>query len=201
MKREATTGHGMHQPAKKRCPVRAFVIGACIASAAAMLSVTGVLPVGKPATAAQPNAAGAQAAPVSYTGVPAFKVSARDSSTISLLVPASTTQDQLQRLITAFRQARQAGEFSRLIPATTPGNPFGSYSIVWVLVFTEPEWASSGKLKKFVKAGAYKGRSSEFCNQYTEHVKAEYFYGPQQEYGNLGYGDGWMQSSSYKKLF
>ncbi len=51
------------------------------------------------------------------------------------------------------------------------------------------------------KVSANRCRNSDFCNRYIENVKAEYFFGPQQEYGNLGYGDIWMQSRSYKKLF
>ena len=88
-----------------------------------------------------------------------------------------------------------------MIPATTKGGQLGDYAIVWIFVFSEPEWATADKLQKFIKSSLKSTTDKQFDKEYVKHIKAEYFYSTLEEYGNFGYDDGMVRSPNYKKIF
>jgi hypothetical protein len=137
------------------------------------------------------------------SNIPKFKVAAQDMSSLSILIPQDTTKDQTKALIHEFKNARKSKNLSQMIPPTTKGGQLGDYAIIWVLIFSEPEWASKDKLIKFMKSSLKSSQDKKFDREYVKHIKAEYFYSvpTSEEYGNLGYDDGMIQSPYYQKLF
>jgi hypothetical protein len=135
--------------------------------------------------------------------IPEFKVVAQDKINLNILVPKSTTKEQLKSLIFAFRQARESNSLAKMIPPTTRGGELGDYAGVWILVFSEPDWASGDKLQRFIKSSVYSKKDTKFDKEYVKHIKAEYWYSSpsHEEYGNFGYDDGMVRSANYKKLF
>ncbi len=134
-------------------------------------------------------------------GLPKFKVTARDTTTLALVVPPATTKGDLKNLILAFRNARQQQTLSILIPATTPGGAMGNYGVVWIFIFTEPNWATENKLRAFIRSSLKSASDRRFDKEYARHIKAEYYYSLSGEHGNLGYDDGMVRSPGYAKIF
>lgn len=135
------------------------------------------------------------------SSIPSFKVVAQDKTALSILVSKNTTAEQLKMLISEFRTARKNNTLSKMIPATTKGGQLGDYAIVWIFVFSEPEWATADKLQKFIKSSLKSTTDKQFDKEYVKHIKAEYFYSTLEEYGNFGYDDGMVRSPNYKKIF
>ncbi len=138
---------------------------------------------------------------VAEPSVPKFDVVGRSKAALSVVVPQYTTAEQLKTLIFQFRAARRNNSLSKMIPATTRGGKFGDYAIVWIFVFTERDWASSGKLRRFITSSAKSATDRQYDRVFVRHIKAEYFYSSSEEYGNLGYSDGAVRSPNYQKLF
>ena len=139
---------------------------------------------------------------IAAPNVPKFEVIAQDKTALSILVPKNTTAEQLKALIFEFRNARKNNSLSKMIPPTTKGGEFGDYAIVWIFVFSEPDWATADKLQRFMKSSLKSATDKQFNREYVKHIKAEYFYGYlSEEYGNLGYDDSIVRSPNYKKLF
>jgi hypothetical protein len=134
--------------------------------------------------------------------LPPFKVVGKDKSAISILVPPQTTQGQLKALIYEFRNARKENTLSKMKPAITTAR--GNYRIVWIFVFSEPSWASIDKLKKFISVSLLSPSDIEFSKEYSQHIRAEYYYAyGTEEYGTIGYKDDITSTCTkdYKKLF
>jgi hypothetical protein len=135
------------------------------------------------------------------SSLPSFQVIGQDKTALSILVPKNTTTEQLKTLILEFRSARQSHTLSKMIPPTTKGGSQGDYWLVWIFVFSEPEWATQDRLKKFINASMKSESDMQFSKEYGKHVKAEYFYSHMEEYGNVGYKEGSVRTPNYKKLF
>lgn len=135
------------------------------------------------------------------SNIPKFKVVAQDKTALSILVPQNTTAAQLKALIHELRTARKSNTLSKMIPATTRGGQLGDYAIVWIFVFSEPDWATGDKLQRFIKSSLRSSTDKQFDKEYVKHIRAEYYYAPSEEYGNLGYDDGIVRSPNYQKLF
>jgi hypothetical protein len=136
--------------------------------------------------------------------LPTYKVIGKDFTSFAILVSPTTTDDQLTLLINQFRKARTENTFSTMIPPTTPGGAKGDYFGVWVFVFTESEWASTDRLKKFISASITSKSDMKYSGEYAQHIRAEYFYYQgQSEYGTIGYEDEFphYRSKNFKKLF
>ncbi len=75
--------------------------------------------------------------------VPVFSVSATipELNIINILVPSATTDSQIGALLTHLKKSRQQQTLSDLIPATTPGEDLGNFSIADIYIFSEPEHA------------------------------------------------------------
>jgi len=138
---------------------------------------------------------------IAASNLPKFEVVGRDKTVLSIVVPQNTTSEQLKTLILQFRAARKSNSLSTMIPATTQGGKYGDYAIVWVFVLTERDWAAADKLRRFINSSAKSLADKEFDKKYVKHIKAEYFYSVGEEYGSLGYDDGVVRSSNYKKIF
>jgi hypothetical protein len=132
--------------------------------------------------------------------LPQFKVTGRYRTGLALLIPKDTTSAQLRMLILALRNARLEKRFDKLIPATTPGGAAGSYGIIVLFVYTEPEWATSAALERCTVASWNTATYVE-CGR---HVRAHYYYaaGTGDEEGSIGYAEGKrIFTSVYEKLF
>jgi hypothetical protein len=146
---------------------------------------------------------------ITASGVTKFQVVAQYESNLSILVTQNTTAEQLKALIFEFRAARKSNTLSKMIPATTRGDRLGDYVGVCIFVFSEPDWATSDKLKRFIELNPNSAADAEFDKEYVKHVKAQYsslivreqgnlVY---SEAGNLGYYDGIVRSPNHEKLF
>ena len=138
---------------------------------------------------------------VAASNLPKFEVVGRYKTALSIVVPQNATSEQLRALILQFRAARKNNSLSTMIPPTTPSGQLGDYAIVWVLVLTDRDRASTDKLQRFIDSSAESRADKEFEKKYVKRIKAEYFYSGSEEYGNLGYDNGVAPSPNYEKLF
>jgi len=132
---------------------------------------------------------------------PEFKVIAKHTTVLSILVHRGATDEHIKALIYKFKETRLNNTMSKMISATTKGGAFGDYGIVWILIFSEPEWATQDKLQKFINSSAKNPSNREFDIEYANHIRGEYYYSFSKEYGTLGYDDGIVRSQLYQKLF
>lgn len=130
-----------------------------------------------------------------------FKVGGQDKTAISILVSPNITKEELKSLIFEIKAARTAETLSKMIPPTTKGGAFGDYAIVWIFVFSEPEWASRNNLMKFINANTQNPEDKVFSEELVKNIKAEYYYSVSKEYGNIGFNDGTNSNKDYEKLF
>jgi hypothetical protein len=135
------------------------------------------------------------------SSIPKFQVIAQYSRNLSILVPKDTTTERLKALIFEFMAARKSNKLSKMIPATTRGDRLGDYSVVSILVFSEPDWATSDKLKRFIESES--DADLQFDKEYVKHIKATYSYVAllSSEQGALGYNDGVVRSPNYEGLW
>jgi len=141
------------------------------------------------------------------TGKPApsdlisFKLAARDSTAVILLVPASATEADLTDMVNALRTARGKGSLGTFFPPTTPGGSKGPYAAVFVM--SDPVWATTPRLKAFSNPTTSDISTAE--KEFGKRVRAYYFFTTVikfQESGTLGYEDeGHQYTTRYKKLF
>lgn len=131
--------------------------------------------------------------------LPKFEVGGTTTSTVSLVVPKSSTDEQLSALVREFQKAKQENNFARLIPPTTPRGNRGPYFIVTVYVLDDPTLATADNLDRFTRSDYKEPFSKKFANS----VRAYYYFTEQSniEEGSLGYGDSQMKGKNYKKLF
>ncbi len=145
--------------------------------------------------------------------LPEFKVIGQYKTALSLLVPSSTTKDQLKKLVYAFKEAKQNNTIGQMIPPTTPGGIKGQYAIIQIFIFDEPKWATEEVLKNYLGANpplvysnAYKKKYEKFVQQGSRHIKAYYWANPiGQEEGSIGtsteIGNIKIITPNYEKLF
>lgn len=136
--------------------------------------------------------------------LPKFKTAGTYQTFINIVVPAGTTNEQLTLLINEFKRAREGNYLDKYIPSTTPNGKKGKYAIVGINVFSDPQMATSDKLKKYMEASSNIPSEVQSSQQYAEKVLAHYYYSilTDQEFGCLGLRDpGLKPSATYKKLF
>lgn len=128
---------------------------------------------------------------------PKYSAAGRDTSTVSILVPKSTSTEQLIQIINELRLAGQNQTFDQLIPPTTPGGSKGPYFVVIVFVMDNQNLANSESLKKFTKAPL----TDPFVKKFADNIRAYYYYSNLHEEGSLGYNDSQIVGKGYRKLF
>lgn len=131
--------------------------------------------------------------------IPQFQVQWRTGIIVSVVVTPKTTKDQLKALIFEFRKARRAHSLINYLPATTPGISDDPHAQVIIFVFSDPKWATKEKYNEYERSGM----RSRIAQAYLDKITAsfEFNYLDSKEYGSLGYDEGGMRSSSYKKFF
>jgi len=136
----------------------------------------------------------------SADNLPNFKVMGQNGqTTFSVVVPKATTTAELNRLVIAFRDAKRTGNVQKLIPQWPNTGP---YLRLDVLIFNEPEWATSDRLRQFIMTSLKSKVQIAFAKQYTQHIRAHYVYSfVDEEEGSIGYDDGMDRSRNYKQLF
>jgi hypothetical protein len=147
-----------------------------------------------------------QAVPPSPSPLPRFTVVGEDDPAVRVIVVDPTTsEDQLIALVNGFRAASAAGTMGQLLTPTTPKAPKGPYQVVWVLVMSDPQWATSQRAHKFFNPTEQP--TSAFSKEYGKRVRASYYYSAisrvKQEYGTIGFydQDSGYTSPNYRKLF
>jgi hypothetical protein len=136
----------------------------------------------------------------SADNLPSFKVTGQyGQTTFSVVVPKATTTAELNRLVMAFKDAKRTGNVQKLIPQWPNTGPALRLD---VLIFNEPEWATSDRLRQFIMTSLNSKVQIAFAKQYTQHIRAHYVYSfADEEEGSIGYDDGMDRSRSYKQLF
>lgn len=140
------------------------------------------------------------------TAIPSFRIAAKYRGlgiTYAVLVSENTNREQLKDLILGFGKARKEGSFSKLIPPTTPGSKLGGdYNAVEIFVFSEPNWPTESKFKKWMESSLLRSEDKVFDKEYVKHIKAYYLYSfPSHEEGSIGYSGEGVKSPDYEKLF
>jgi len=129
-----------------------------------------------------------------------FKIVGTYQNSHILLVPSSTSAEQLTDLITAIACHRRAGNLKDIgIPPATPRGKMGPYAIINIFFFNNPSWASVDKLARWFKLE----KGDTFDAKFGQHIKAYYFYSIlyPAEVASLGYADsGRPYSRDYKPL-
>lgn len=128
-----------------------------------------------------------------------FKIAGQDFTAYSLVAP-NASHGQLAGLVGRIRDARRAGNLESLAAEWSVYRQY-PHRVLWVLIFTDPAWATSERLHKFMQASLKSKSDTAFSRIFAGHVRAEYFFSDLEEYGNFGYDDGTVRSSGYKKLF
>jgi hypothetical protein len=143
-----------------------------------------------------------QAVPPS--SVPRFTVGGQEDTVRVLVVDPATSEDQLAALVKSIRAARVAGTLGQLFTPTTPKAPKGPYLVVWVLVMSDRQWATSQRTHQYFNpTGA---STTAFEMEYAKRVRASYYYsamGKPVEYGTIGFEDqnSGFKSTNYKQIF
>ncbi len=158
---------------------------------------------------------------ITASSIPKFQVVGQCETDLAILVPQNTTAEQLKALIFEFRAARKGNTLSKMIPPTTPGQRVwikekrsytsSDYISVWIFVFSEPVWATSDKLRRFIDSNLISAADQEFNKEYIKHIRAQYYWSltsKLEDTGNLGFDDeivgvfeGHVKSPDYEKLF
>ena len=130
---------------------------------------------------------------------PPFKVTARYLTNLALVVPKQTSNEQLKTLVLTLQKARRENKLGQILPPTTPGGSKGSYGIVVVYVYSEPEWATVAALQKCINVPA----DTVLAVECDRHIRAYYFYTSLtgEEEGSVGYAEGKVRTKDYQKLF
>ena len=115
---------------------------------------------------------------------------------LSLLVPRQTTDSQVVALLLYLRDARRDGTLSSLLPATTPDNELGQFSIANIYIFSDPNFAVEQAIT-ILSVGAHApgdiyGEEIPY-EVAMKHVRGQYVVNlnnkDQPEKGSLGYSE------------
>jgi hypothetical protein len=136
--------------------------------------------------------------------IPPYSVMAQAGQSVSVSVPAQTTDAQIEALLFRFRLAREGdrGGFRRLkIKPTTAQDPAGPYEHVTIYILDNPGLAEESVLKEYL-AGVDATAKSAF----ERHVRGMYRLGPKSESGALGFiseeaSPGGSQAGNRRMLF
>jgi len=131
--------------------------------------------------------------------IPTVKVTGKDKTFISILVPKNTTKAQLTNLINEFKKARENSYLEKYFPPTTPNGSYGKFAVIGVFVFSNPQMATSDAIKKYMNTA-----DGKFSQKFADAVLAHYYYGfgGDHEFGCLGLQDSDIKpTKNYQKLF
>ncbi len=131
--------------------------------------------------------------------LPWFRVIGRHKASFSILVSPNASEEDLIRLIFAFKEARASGDLVKMVPLSS----IKVFSFFEIYAFTDGKWASAERLKKFIEANLSQSGEKEFLRKYATHIKAHYLYSfrLKQEEGCIGYNDGLDTVRNYRRLF
>jgi hypothetical protein len=122
-----------------------------------------------------------------------FRVVAVDNPMETLLVPKTTTREQLSDLVTAISCSRRSGKLEEIgVPPTTLGGNGGLYAVMDIYIFKDKEWATLPKLKRWFNAGDGGGDGDTYSSQFGQKVLANYYYNGikvESERASLGFAD------------
>jgi hypothetical protein len=138
------------------------------------------------------------------TAIPSFRIVVKYKGlgvTYAVLVPENTNRQQLKDLIFEFRKARQEGFISKMIPPTTPGGAAGDYYAIEIYFFSEPNWTTESKFKKWMESSQLSSADKLFDKEYVKHIRAYFLYSPPEEIGSIGYSGEGIKSPDYERLF
>jgi hypothetical protein len=140
------------------------------------------------------------------TGIPSFTIAAKYKglgTTYAILLSGNANREKVKNLVLGFRKARNEGSLSTMIPPTTPGSKVGGdYNAVEIVVFTEKEWATESRFKKWMESSQLKAEDKGFDKEYVKHIKGYYLYSfPSHEEGSIGYSGEGVKAPDYEKLF
>lgn len=126
-----------------------------------------------------------------------FKVVWKDGIILGILVPPTTTKEQLKDFIYKIRQGKKDKTLSTFLPPVTVGL-VDKYRYFIVYVFTDPKWSTFKEYNNY----KWSDDKSDISKAYVNQIVAYYEYTlHDKEYGSLGYDDGYVRSKKYKKLF
>ena len=144
--------------------------------------------------------------------IPQFKITGTyEKICVSILVPENTSKEQLINLINEFKNAREGNYLDKYFPPTTPNGKMGKYAVVGIIIFSDPNMATSTLLKKYMEASSSNPSDVKFSQQYADKVLGHYYYasaldrknlGDYTVFGCLGLRDsGIKPTPTYQKLF
>ncbi len=129
---------------------------------------------------------------------PLFTVTAhvKASHAVSLLVPAQTTDSQIVALIHHIRESGKNHALPSHLPATTPGNARGDFSIADVYIFSDPDYAVTEAIQVLSGGAHMPGdfyQNAIPYEQAMEHVRGHYTVNlhnrKRHERASLGFGE------------
>ena len=123
--------------------------------------------------------------PAVRTAVPRFEVVGQSRHLASILVPRGSTNEEVRELILFLRFARQKNHLKAWLSPTTPGSPYGEYSIVWIFIFSDPGAASIRDVVKFANQNPTPGTEAY---RFWSNVRGHFNYTFQS--GDAGRPDG-----------
>ena len=136
------------------------------------------------------------------SSVPSFKQVGADENVRVVLVAPATTESQLVSLLNSLRAARTSGSLGKYFTPTTPKAPKGPFQILWVLVMSDAQWATSERAHQYF--GSTMSPNPAFEKEYGKRVRACYYYSiGGEEHGTIGFqdDDSGFTSSNYRKVF
>ena len=144
--------------------------------------------------------------------VPSFEAIAviPGMNAITLLVPPSTTDSQINALIRYLQTNRTAGQLGTILPPTTPEDKLGEFAIADFYIFSEEKYAVGDSAKALGRGAHAPGEFYPSSIPYEvamEHVRGHYavdLYNPNQpESASLGFGEEatGVYSKRYQRLF
>ncbi len=130
--------------------------------------------------------------------MPQFQITWKDGSTYGVLLDQKLSDSNISEIIYELREIRKRGDFSKYFPRTTPGLK-DKYGVIQVQIFTNPKWADKKMASDYVNQRMDKKIEQEYINNIRG------YYGWQSnnhfEVGEIGYSEGKLKSTKYKKLF
>lgn len=126
-----------------------------------------------------------------------------ERSSLSFFVGEAADKKKLIKLVYDLRDARRENRLKRMIPPTTPGGSQGDYAVMDIYIFTDSRWATSDRLKRFIRTHMDRAEDRKFEREFASHVAAHYVYNVMNkaEEGSLGLDDEMVKSAHYKRLF
>lgn len=180
------------------------------------LFISLIIPKSKNTPAHGPGASTKALAPlpnsVSSELIPRFTVTGNvlGMNAVTILVPSATTDSQIIALLQSFQQARRNESLEGLIPATTPGDKLGAFTIADIYVFSEKEFANEESAKSLSRGAHAPGEFYPSSIPYEvamEKVRGHYAIDlhnkSNPEHASIGFGEDatGVYSKRYQRIF